>query len=435
MLALHMRAINLFHPLSLLLLKFKVKKPSTRRVFADLFAQQSDLSLQLGKLVAARTCALAARELAPLKEGTAFIQATTLLCSINIFLNNINESDRLYSIIQEYESHNMEQSFSFRYLHLAVKALSYGNIEAARLLLTKASTTGLVFKDFTPLRFAMENISRWLNLITGEKELKFSDISIEDSELRDIWMLQGNTFESIFKGNFSEAESALKLLKEQQRDQNGSLYYSALLGYFGVRFQHHTSHNNYLRDECVNAVILGGRKLCERPQTTPIGIVCLFLSAFDALTIMLPPPENAEGRGRRRHRSHGGPGDEEPAAPRHRGGGEMHRLRHIVKSSLPAITALSKQFPFLILLEETLSMLQSCIYMIPLKYLHANECRVRSNSPIALFHEFTLGCAFWYEARERYCATFGAEGDLKEEMFGYIDKKRSYYKAKLGCTN
>ena len=416
-----MRGINLFRPL--FLVKFILKKTATRQVFADLFVQQSDLSLQLGNVSFSRTCALAAIELVPRNKGTAFIQATTLLCSINIFLNNMRASDHLYAIIQEYESHDMEQSFTFRHFHLAVKALSFGDIEAARLLLMKAATKGFVHKEFTPLRFALENLSRWLNLITGEKELKFSDISIEDSELRDIWMLQGNAFQDTFKGDVSEATKSMHLLKERQKNQSGSLYCSALLGYYGVRFQHYSGESNSKRDACVNAVILSGRKLCERRQTTPIGILCLFLSAYCALTILLPPLERADVAG--------------PNAPpsRVKDRGDIKRLQNVAKSCLKGITALSKQFPFLMLFKETLTMLQSCVFMMPMKHLHATECRVRKDSPIALFHEFILGCDFWYEARERYCATFGAEGDLKEEMFEYIDRKRAGYRNILGCIS
>jgi hypothetical protein len=297
-----------------------------------------------------------------------------------------------------------------------------GDINAARMLLMTAATTGFVCNDFTPLRFAIENVSRWINLITGETMLKFSDISIEDSELRDVWMLQGNAFKDIYKGNFNEAAATLKLMKERQRNQGGSLYYSVLLGYFGVRFYHYSSVNTSLRDECVNAVILGGRKLCARKQATPIGILCLFLSAYSALIILLSSEDAGSEEGNLRTKSY----------YRHRGGGEKYRLENVAKGCLKEITSLSRQFPLLVLLKDTLTMLQSCVSASPLKNLNPNECPFPKDSPVELYHEFALGCAFWCEERERYCAMFGDEDEHKEAMLEYVGKKRSDYKLMLG---
>jgi hypothetical protein len=283
-------------------------------------------------------------------------------------------------------------AFSCIKLHSCLAEVARGDILAAQDIVMGAATK-MLRKDSSPLPLQIENVTSWLHYLRGNPQMLrdcLRGISPEDQTLRKIWSLELIAVIYMMKGEFGESKSVLEKLHDLQHGHFGVCYHDALKGFISTFEGHYCNPDSIERDKCVNSIVFAADKLSERVQTSPIGIVTLFLTAYAGQYIL---SKYAEKRA----------AGEDLSGILRRGGGLEYRLSCAVQSATECLTLLSRTIPLLRVFTDALVMQKIC-------YLHQPPNATTFNVEyFSQFYrrddtrQFIFGLAFWHVEKIRYC--------------------------------
>jgi hypothetical protein len=270
-----------------------------------------------------------------------------------------------------------------------------------------------------------------------------------------MWYLELQSLCEILRGHYTTARQYLGSLGRYQKNHFGFFYQSSLMSFLLTCERRFISAEDSVRYDNMEKVIFSGRKLLERVQTCPIGMVSLFLISYSALAILISSKEEedeGEGGGRREtsdHPSHTPSGSTQVPIAQvpivtlassqsfspsggvrgmtrgatgkgifRRGGGTQSRLESIALSCLEALTSLSSRIKCLGILCVTLRLKFAC-------YSGKREARFTLEFFDDLvytieYQQFAFALLFWHLEKRAYCTEFGlsSSGEISTQRRG-----------------
>lgn len=409
-------------------------------VIAEMMFFQAEIKLQRGLIVEAIKALTISSQIVgnPPKdkheETEKLAQQFGVMATLTLFTSGRKQAEKLIAKAKQVGFFDRTRlAYSYYKFHSGIVLGACGNFQEALSNISAAATNALMMKHITPLTGQVEVTICWLHLFSGhghlmkEKVRSVTDIVNvgDDTSLRNIWFLEILAFESILEGKFFEAKLALTRLKKGQRGHHGVCFYHALAGCVGVfekRFMCGDSDGDAL--ECINSLSFAMRKLVHRIQTSPIGVMCLFLSAYASLFFLqckakwLSPGKGGQGLVNKMASA------ESTKKMQWLSAGLAHRLDQGVQDCIQSLKQLSKSFPFLALLVETLLMKQAHLADISRghnRHIHPDRIKKLTGSN-GYYTQFSLGYLFWNIERKALCMLL-ADGDWSVGTEALVEKK------------
>ena len=399
-LAAHMFSPSKLLPLSCLRLSLET---TSRHLLAMNNFYQADICLMRGLLSPARRYILRALSLLPgdtgLMRGERY-QMMSILHTIQLLMKGVATTKRYKKT--EPVIDRGSTAYSYVQLHAGVLEFARGNIVNAQTIVNRASTRTLR-RDSSPLPLQVENLAIWLHYISGNPQLlnDFSrSLSSEDQLLRKLWSLELIAVIHLMKGDFTEARAVISKLSRLQMGRYGQSFSRALVGFISTFEGHHVSADVDERDECLNSIIFAANSLADRFQTSPIGIVSLFFSAYGGQYIL-----NAY------HRESTAGADMSRII--RKGGGLYCRLLAAVRRATECTQQAAQSFPLLQVLVDVLTMQRvRGMRMTGLERFHVDYFAQTPRRED--MKQFVFGLAFWHHEKQLYCKYFNLTAALAE---------------------
>jgi hypothetical protein len=435
---------------------FYVKKYPSRCLFGLMFFYQGHLSLLRGYPHQALAHYLHALSLTPKAEFAQHSQILSAISTSQLFVATFTTADEYLVQAENLKvSVQFKESHGYLKLHSAIHSFAHGDFIETQRKIGMVASKYINEHDSSPMRYQVENLLDWSYfsagdiLLLGERmNSTLASLNGDEIPLGSMWYLELQSLCEILRGHFTTARQCLGSLGRFQKNHFGFYYQSSLMAFLLTCERKFLCSEDAQRYETMEKIIFSGRKLLERVQTCPIGMVSLFLISYSALAILIVSKEgNGASKGTPDHTlthpsaltpvhaAHtpvqaltspsavtasttvglGGGGGKEKEIFR-RGGGTPARLESIAVSCLQALLSLSSRIKCLGILCVTLKLKLAC-------YTGKSDSKYTLEFFDDLvytieYQQFAFGLLFWHIEKRAYCTEFHLNSTVGGETTG-----------------
>lgn len=236
-------------------------------------------------------------------------QILSSLSTISLFIDSSFLFDRNQYLMKAEELHvsvQFKEALCYLKFHHSILHFINGDFVETQRLISSLASKYIPSKDFSPIRYQVENLLDWSSFAVGDIQFLSQRMSStllllngDDIPLGTMWYLELQSLCEILHGHYTLARQCLSSLGKYQMNHFGYYYQSTLLGflmtcerkYLILSHDDPTSATTNIRYELFEKIIFSGKKLLERIQTSPIGMISLFLISYSALAILITTKE------------------------------------------------------------------------------------------------------------------------------------------------